>query len=130
MRVLIADDEKVLAEALTEFVCSRGHEVVATVITGGLDVIHAYNRLRPDLILMDVMMPKFNGVTACRAILSRNPEAKIVLVSGKLDAVHPIMADTGAIAFLSKPMDFFKLDEMLAEVGASIAEPQFSVVAA
>jgi len=130
MRILIADDERDMAEALAAFVRTRQHEVVATVTTGGLDAIHSYIRFSPDLLLVDVLMPKFNGVTVCRAVLSRNPAAKIVLISGKLDAIHPIVADTGAIAFLSKPVDFSKLDEILNAVEASVAPSVLAEAAA
>ena len=130
MRILVADDEREIAEALAAFVRTRQHEVVATVTTGGLDVIHSYIQFRPDLLLVDVLMPKFNGVTVCRAVLSRNPAAKIVLISGKLDAVHPIISNTGAIAFLSKPVDFSKLDEILNAVEASVAPSVLAEAAA
>ena len=121
MRILIADDERELADALTSFINERHHEVVATVTTGGLDVIQAYNQFHPDLVIMDIMMPKFNGLTVCHALLGRHPEARVVLVSGKLNPDNPFIANTGAVGFLSKPADLSKLDEILTRVGASVA---------
>ena len=120
MRILIADDERVLADVLTAHIQERHHEVVATVTTGGLDVIRAYHEFHPDLVIMDIMMPKFNGLTVCHALLSRNPEAKVVLVSGRLNPDHPFLANTGAVGFLSKPPDFSKLDEILTSIEASV----------
>lgn len=116
MRILIAEDEKVLAEALADFVREHHHEVVATVTSGGLDVIHQYNRFHPDLVIMDIMMPKFNGFTVCHALLSRDPAAKVVLLSGRLNHDHPFVANTGAIGFLSKPADFSKLERILDQI--------------
>lgn len=121
MRILIADDERELADALTAFINERHHEVVATVTTGGLDVIRAYHEHHPDLVIMDIMMPKFNGLTVCHALLSRNPEARVVLVSGRLNPDHPFLANTGAVGFLSKPANFQKLEEILNSVEASVA---------
>jgi two-component system chemotaxis response regulator CheY len=122
MRILIADDERELADVLTTYIQEHHHEVVATVTTGGLDVIYAYNQFHPDLVIMDIMMPKFNGLTVCHALLSRNPEARVVLVSGRLNPDHPFLANTGAIGFLSKPANFSKLEEILNTVEASIAK--------
>ncbi len=113
MRILIADDEQDLVDALAAFVRERGHQVVATVTTGGLDVIHAYARFQPDLVLMDIMMPKYNGLTACLALRSTHPGAKVVFVSGKFNAEHPFVSNTGAVGFLAKPFDFSKLDAIL-----------------
>ena len=74
MRVLIADDDRAFAEYLTALVWASGHEVVATVTAGGLAVLQSFREHRPDLLLLDVMMPQFNGVTVCQQILSRDPE--------------------------------------------------------
>ncbi len=105
MRILIADDESDLVAALSEFLRAAGHEVCA-VTTGGLDVLTACDRFRPEIILMDVMMPRFNGVAISRALLNRNPAIKVVLCSGALPADHPFIANSGACHFLPKPFTF------------------------
>nr|MBA2744006.1 response regulator [Chthoniobacterales bacterium] len=60
-----------------------------------------------DVVLMDFGMPRLNGATACRMILSKHPEAKIVIVTGTPATAE--QADTGAIAILTKPIDLNKL---------------------
>jgi DNA-binding response OmpR family regulator len=112
MRILLADDERQLADALSKYLQKAGHEV-CTVITGGLDVLPAYDRFRPDVVLMDVMMPRFNGITISHALLSRNPDLKLVLCSGALSHDHPFIAASGATCFLSKPFNFSDAREML-----------------
>jgi len=72
MRILLADDERELAAGLSQYLSNAGHEV-CTVTTGGLDVLPAYDRFNPDVVLMDVMMPRFNGITIAQALVSRNP---------------------------------------------------------
>ena len=81
MRVLIADDQKGVGSTLAAMVSNCDHEVVE-VVSSGFDAIQAYHRHRPDLVLMDYYMPHLNGATACRNILSRDPTASVVLVSG------------------------------------------------
>jgi DNA-binding response OmpR family regulator len=105
MRILIADDERELAAGLAQFLHNAGHEI-CTVTTGGLDVLPAYDRFRPDVVLMDIMMPRFNGITISHALLSRNPAIKLVLCSGALASDHPFIASSGACRFLQKPFTF------------------------
>lgn len=121
MRVLIADDDRDLAEVLAAFVVECGCEVVATVTGGGLAVIQAFARHKPDVVLLDIMMPRFNGLTVCHALRSRNPDAKIIFVSGQVDGSHPFVSGCGASAYLQKPVSLAALREALDAVGAGLA---------
>ena len=94
-----------LVAGLSQFLRNAGHEV-CTVTTGGLDVLPAYDRFQPDVVLMDVMMPRFNGITISQALASRDPGVKLVLCSGALSADHPFIAGSGAARFLGKPFMF------------------------
>ena len=104
MRVLIADDQKSVGASLADLVRHCQHEVVE-VVTSGLEAIQAYGRHHPDVVLMDYQMPKLNGATACRNIVAKYPDARVILVSG---AIHEI-GDSGALAILSKPVDLNQL---------------------
>src|SRR5688572_21524942 len=103
LRVMVADDDRDLAEVLTAYVRDCGHDPVATVTGGGLEVIRRYGQYVPDVVLLDVMMPRFNGLTVCHALRSRDPDAKIVFISGKVDGAHPFIAGAGGVACLGKP---------------------------
>jgi len=100
MRVLIADDQKSVGTTLAELVRRCQHEVVE-VVGSGLDAIHAYERHKPDVVLMDYQMPKLNGATACRNIMAKHPTARVILVCGRPpDGV----VNSGALAVLMKPV--------------------------
>src|SRR5437763_8927101 len=116
MRVLIADDDKELAEALAECVTACGHEVVGTVTGGGLAVIQAFARCPADAVLLDIMMPGYNGLTVCHALLSRKPDAKVIFVSGSADKQDPFVANCGAAAYLQKPVSLADLRDTLESV--------------
>jgi CheY-like chemotaxis protein len=118
MRILIADDDRDLAEALASYVRECEHEVVDTVTSGGLSVIKSFARHQPDVVLLDIKMPKFNGLTVCHALLSRRPGAKIVLVSGAIEGGHPFIKSCGATAYLSKPIILQELRETLEHLAA------------
>ena len=106
MRVLIADDQKSVGTSLAELVRLCHHEVVE-VVGSGLEAIHAYGRHHPDVVLMDYQMPKLNGATACRNIVAKYPDARVILVSGSPKEI----AGYGALALLIKPV---KLDRLYA----------------
>lgn len=113
MRVLIADDEKSVGTTLAELVQHFRHEVVE-VVGSGLEAIHAYNRHRPDVVLMDYWMSNLNGATACRNIIAKHPDARVILVSGWLPLKDA--GACGAIAVLAKPVD---LDHLYAALYAA-----------
>ena len=113
MRVLIADDQREVGLSLADMVRYCGHEIVA-VVSSGLDAINAYSRHHPDLVLMDYRMPKLNGGTACRHILAKDPDARVILVSGWSPSDG---ADqSGALNFLPKPVDLNRLNATLQSV--------------
>ena len=104
MRVLIADDQKSVGASLAELVQRCQHEVVE-VVTSGLEAIQAFGRHRPDVVLMDYEMPRLNGKTACRNIVAKYPEARVILVSGLPRDID----GSGALALLQKPVDLNQL---------------------
>ena len=110
MRVLIADDQKGVGTTLAAMVSHCQHEVVE-VVGSGLEAIQAYDRHKPDLVLMDYWMAKLNGITACRNILAKDPAARVILVSAWSPAND--LSGSGAIAVLSKPVDLKKLEAAL-----------------
>jgi CheY-like chemotaxis protein len=106
MRVLIADDQKSVGTSLAELVQRCQHEVVE-VVGSGLEAIQAFGRHQPDVVLMDYEMPKLNGATACRNIVAKYPDARVILVSG----TERQIGGSGARAVLLKPI---KLDTLYA----------------
>ncbi|MGA3172708.1 MAG: response regulator [Chthoniobacteraceae bacterium] len=112
MRILLADDERELIGGLAQYLRNAGHEV-CIVTSGGLDVLPAFDRFHPDVVFMDVMMPRFNGITISHALISRHPEVKLVLCSGALAADHPFVGGSGACRFLAKPFTFSQARELI-----------------
>ncbi|MEY2486258.1 MAG: two-component system, chemotaxis family, chemotaxis protein CheY [Verrucomicrobiota bacterium] len=124
MRVLIADDQKGVGATLASLVSHCNHEVVE-VVESGLEAIQAYSRHHPDVVLMDYWMSKLNGATACRNILAKDPNARVILVS----AWSPLqeLENTGAISVLSKPVDLERLQEAL-DAALTAGQPALHVV--
>jgi CheY-like chemotaxis protein len=115
MRVLIADSQKDLEGRLTELVKKCGHEVLL-VVGSGLDVIQAHARLKPDVILMEYSLPRFNGAIASRLILAKDPEVKIIIFSATTPPDK--LRDAGVVAILRKPVELDKLYAALYDAGS------------
>ena len=106
IRVLVVEDSPTVREFLLQILGSDpAIEVVATAETGE-EALEAVERFRPDIITMDIHMPRMNGFDATRRIMETRP-TPIVIVSGAADATDTAKAfraiESGALAVLSKP---------------------------
>ena len=117
MRVLIADDEKGFSTVLADLVRSCGHEVVG-VVHSGLDAIRSYRQHKPDVVLMDFAMARLNGLTACRNILSEDPEGCVLFLSGLSERTELTPEYSGALAALQKPITRERLAQVLNDAAA------------
>jgi twitching motility two-component system response regulator PilH len=119
MAVLVVDDSRTAVHAL-QLLLERAGYLIFTA-GDGLQAIAAAKRHRPDLILMDIVMPVMNGFEATRALAS-DPETAaipVIMVSGSEQAAERLWgARLGAKGFLAKP---FNRDELLAKVQTVIA---------
>lgn len=106
MRILIADDDREMCELLSEYVRACGHEVVETVSAGGLAAMRSFARHHPDLVMLDLKMPQYGGWTAGQQMLSRDPSAKVIFVSGQVDAIEGRLAGCPGAFCLRKPFTF------------------------
>jgi NarL family two-component system response regulator LiaR len=81
IRILIADDHAVVRKGLTTFITSEpGMEVVGEA-SDGVEVVLKARSLKPDVILLDMIMPRQNGIEAIHEIKRENPEARILVIT-------------------------------------------------
>ena len=102
LRVLIADDHPLLVDGLCSLLEAHGIDVVATVGDGDSAVEQAL-RLEPDLVLMDIRMPRCNGLAATRRIKARRPEMRILIITTSAEDKDLFEAiKSGACGYLLK----------------------------
>ena len=115
-RILIVDDSPTERHVLNDMLTKAGFEVVAS--DSGEDAISKSKQAKPDLILMDVVMPGLNGFQATRAI-SRDPETKsipIIICTSKSQETDKIWGlRQGARDYIVKPVN---RDELLAKINS------------
>jgi len=103
--VVVADDDPVVRRALRDAIQRAGIVVIAEA-PGGREAVELSAHYRPDVILMDLLMPGTDGIDATREILARQPDAKILMVSSSEDEALELLAlRVGACGFLSKSVD-------------------------
>lgn len=100
---LIADDSLFARKKIAGIVTKLGGSVVAEA-ENGMDAVDLYARHRPDLVLLDITMPRLDGVDALRRIMEQDKNAKVVIVSslGSKDMIWKAIS-LGAKSFITKP---------------------------
>jgi CheY-like chemotaxis protein len=113
-RILIVDDDQDIARILRFRLEKKGYECV--LAGNGLEALEMLDTKHPDLVLLDVMMPKMDGFTACREIRRRNAWARIpvIMLTAKGDTSDKVNGlSEGADDYVVKPFEF---DELLARI--------------
>ena len=110
-RVLIADDASFMRQMIREIIEPEGHEVVGEA-TNGIEAVDIYEELQPDLVTMDIVMPKRSGIDAVKTIVAEHPTARVVMCSAlRQETLVREALQAGAFDFIVKP---FKPESVLA----------------
>ena len=123
-QLLVVDDDPQLREALTRALALDGYDVATA--TNGAQALDAVSRQRPDLMVLDVMMPYVGGLDVCRTLRDRQDRLPILVLTAR-DEVGDRVAglDAGADDYLTKP---FALEELRARIRAllrrTVGEPE------
>ena len=116
--VLIVDDASFMRRVIRKILESEGYEIVGEA-TDGLEAVEQYALLRPDLVTMDIVMPKCSGINALEAIMQEDPRACIVICSALgQEALVEEALKAGARDFIVKP---FKRDQVISSLGQALA---------
>ncbi|TDT72274.1 two-component system chemotaxis response regulator CheY [Hypnocyclicus thermotrophus] len=111
---MIVDDLFYIREEIREILEKNGYEIV-TEASNGKEAIDKAFLFEPDIITMDMNMPKINGIEASRKIKKRMPNVKIILVStmAGFSNIKKIAKEVGINEFVSKPFDSLNLIEKI-----------------
>jgi two-component system response regulator MprA len=114
MRILVVDDDRAVRESLRRSLQFNGYQV--ELASDGLQAMAQIEAQRPDAVVLDVMMPRLDGLEVCRRLRSTGDDLPILVLTAR-DAVSDRVAglDAGADDYLPKP---FALEELLARLRA------------
>src|SRR5579884_1674929 len=103
IRVLLADDHQMMVEGLRHVIRSESDMEVIGEAADGTMAVELARTLAPDVIIMDVNMPRLNGIEATRLIKDENPRARVVALSSHVEPnIAAAMKEAGASAYLAK----------------------------
>jgi DNA-binding response OmpR family regulator len=125
MKVLLVEDDELLAGVVAEFLTDHLH--VVEVVTDGESAWNQISALEYDLILLDVMLPKLDGIRLCQRLRSHGYSVPVLMVTARDTSTDKVLGlDAGADDYMVKPLDF---PELLARIrallrrGSSVLSP-------
>jgi DNA-binding NarL/FixJ family response regulator len=103
MRILLADDHTLVRQGLRRILEEQPEWRVVAEAGNGLDAVSLAADLQPDIVILDIGMPRLNGLEAARQITKKAPEARVLILSMHADEVHVTKAvEAGAAGYLVK----------------------------
>ncbi|HSR33534.1 MAG TPA: response regulator transcription factor [Anaerolineae bacterium] len=127
IRVMLVDDHNVVRSGLATFLRAYDDLKLVGQAGNGMEAVNLCHRSKPDVILMDLMMPEMDGIAATRAILDDYPDVKIIAMTSfeEEELVHGVLA-AGAISYLLKNVTSDELAAAIraASLGKSTLSPE------
>lgn len=121
-RILLAEDELALRDFISRNLHARGFEVLEA--NNGLEAVATWERENPHLLILDIMMPRMDGLEVCRRVREHSSVPIIVLTALDNESDKVTALDLGADDYLTKP---FGVEELLARVRAVLRRSQGEV---
>jgi len=113
-KILICDDDKSITDSLAEYLESE--EFVVTIANDGDVALESFSKFNPDIVLLDIMMPKFNGISILRSIRKKS-EVPIIFLTAKIEEEDKILGlDLGADDYITKPFSARELTSRINSV--------------
>ncbi|MYE31392.1 MAG: response regulator transcription factor [Chloroflexi bacterium] len=120
-RLLVVEDDTAILEAVSYNLERQGHEVVRA--EDGVSALELSRSIEPDLIVLDLMLPRMSGLDVCRVVREERPVPIVVLTARDTEADTVAGLDLGADDYITKP---FSMRELLARVGAVLRRDELS----
>ena len=114
--ILIADDSDAIRLVLKDILSIGEHDVVAEAIDGE-EAVSLYKKHNPQILLLDLAMPKKDGFVVVKEIIEYDPQAKIILITASDDQkIINQCLDNGATTYISKPFDFNSVLKSISDI--------------
>jgi two-component system alkaline phosphatase synthesis response regulator PhoP len=119
-RLLIVEDDPSVLRLLRDNLVSEGFTV--DCVSTGVQAVEAVRSARPDLVLLDIMIPELNGFDVCRALSGERDRVPIIIITARTQQQDKVLGlRLGADDYVTKP---FSLDELLARIHAVLRRSQ------
>ena len=113
---IVVDDEKDVLDVFCEYLSVKDINVLATG-NNGLDAVNLYKRFKPDVVLMDLIMPQYNGFYGLEKIRQYDPNSKVIIFSASLTPEYiKILREMKASAITQKPYDMDLVIKLIGKI--------------
>jgi len=110
-RILIVDDSIMSRNALRGILSEGGHEVIGEA-GDGEEALTLYDSLKPDIVTLDITMPRLSGLDCLKKLMSQDPQARVMMLTALGQGSKVLEAlENGARHYLTKPYDYAKVLE-------------------
>lgn len=114
--IMIADDSDAIRLVLKDILSIGDHTILGEA-KDGAEAVTVFSQLNPDLLLLDLAMPKKDGLTVVKEIIAQHPTAKIILITASDDQkIIQACLDSGATSYISKPFDFNNVLKSISDI--------------
>jgi two-component system, chemotaxis family, chemotaxis protein CheY len=114
--IMIADDSDAIRLVLRDILAIDEHNIVGEA-KDGAEAVELFSKFNPDLLLLDLAMPKKDGLTVVQEIIAKHPDAKIILITASDDQkVINRVLECGGTSYISKPFDFTNVLKTISKI--------------
>ena len=124
IKAVIVDDHKEVVDVLSEFI-EMNQPKVKVVGTGsnGLEAVRLYEKIKPDVMFLDINMPLYDGPYAIEHIRKINPSARIVVISNSIPDETKFQLKDASIPIINKSNELAKIKEYLEKLTITLCQP-------
>lgn len=124
MRILIAEDDPTSLHLLRKFLESKGHHVIAAA--NGQEALDKFNKEKPELLLLDVMMPKLDGWAVLQKLRENSSKTPVIMVTAKDSTDDKVRGfSTGADDYITKPFDLREVEARIEAVMRRVSQSPY-----
>lgn len=112
-KILVVDDSKFIFEEMKFKLLPSDRYEAAYYCPDGEGILECYERYKPDLVTVDIVMPGIDGIEATKILMKKHPDAKVVVVTSMVfDDTEEDAQKAGACGFLAKPFEIKEMEEV------------------
>ncbi len=115
VKILIVDDEEAVVMFMKSYFKRR--KILAYVATSGRRALEEFERVKPNIVLLDIMMEDLDGLEVLKEIKKKSPSTKVIMITGREDLqAKQLSSRLGADAFIRKPIIIEEFDQIIMEM--------------